>query len=127
MKSIRQWTCRIPNIWCVKQDGKNIGTLTMDAKKVVENDVLAWFHQFDDLGRLLDALINSNSKDFAERYRVAFGASLELPGFIALRLGRKDLALDLLKKAEKADVFKERYDRVAFVHDKIREAIRQLE
>jgi hypothetical protein len=104
LKTIRQANLKRRDVWYVDPSGDNLAAVIGDAKKG-----LPWFSRFTDLKEVLRTLLKDSE---ANEGTHGFGANPSparhfQTGFLALSLGRTQLAAEHLQKALNSGCFKD--------------------
>jgi hypothetical protein len=108
-KSIRQPSLKRTDVWYVDAAGKNLDVVVADAKKAILDTGLGWFSRFGDMKEVLRTLLEDSE---CNESTSGIGANPSpsrhfMTGFIALTMGKKDLARERIKQALDSGCFKE--------------------
>jgi hypothetical protein len=108
-KSINQSNLKRTNVWYVDAAGENLDVVIADAKKVIIETGLGWFSRFGDVKEVFRTLLEDSESNESTS---AFGSNSSpnrhfMTGFIALALGKKDLAMERIQLPLNSGCFKE--------------------
>ena len=122
-KSIKQLNLKRTNVWYVDAAGKNLDIAVADAKKAIVETGLGWFSRFNNVKEVLRTLLEDSESNESTS---GFGSNPSpnrhfMTGFIALAMGKKDLAVERIQLALNSGCFNEFESKMRSVlqaHDK---------
>jgi len=123
-RAMRQPQCRIKNVWCIDDDGKDLDEILQHLNTQLALAVLSWFELFRHPERIYTDLMQSKAQNdgyrqFCQTYQLAFGISLEIPGLLAHHLGDHARAPALLDETLASDFFDEQYERIQYLKQEL--------
>jgi uncharacterized protein DUF4304 len=100
-KTIQQPNLKRTDVWYVDPSGQNLRVIIEDARKAILEHGLPWFSRFADLNEVLRTL-----QEDSESHEGTWGFGTKtspsrhfMTGYVALSLGRTQLALDHIQNA----------------------------
>jgi len=99
-KGINQRKFLREDIWSIDDEGKNITTVVLDCKNQIEQVGFDWFNRFDTKEKIFN-ILTKNEIDMNKTWGFGnFDSALrnELTAYVALELGRIELAIEKLNK-----------------------------
>lgn len=107
-KTIKQWKLKNPNIWFIDTKGENLSDAMNDVKERIEEDCPAWFIRLADRQEVL-RILREDSEGMGELW--GFGKNPSpirsyMLGYVALSLGKAELANHHLALAAESGCFK---------------------
>jgi hypothetical protein len=104
-KSIEQPELKRGDVWLICEDGKYLAETIADASEVILGRAIPWFNQLSGFEFVLDHLMREEGATWGTGTRSSPKRHY-LTGYIALAMGRRDLAAQHLQAALDSGCFK---------------------